>query len=410
MSVFGAPSTPAFGASSPPAFGASSTPAFGTSSTPSFGVSAAPAFGGGFGATPIPAFGATSTPGFGASQAAPAFGASTPAFGAASTPSLFGTASASTSLFGAAPASQSPSLFGTPTGAFGPTLANASLLSGSSPGMFGAATASQMAPSMFGGAAPGTAPMGGNEAAMRELQAIDEAYRAGAPHSAFTHFLLNVVDNPAQRVKPPHVDGHKWREAMKQAAVETHSGRLWPVQATGFGDLLDRRAAQDAAIKENDERLAALRSAVRQISRKHELDIQERKQGIVRRHQELCHRLLRVTRWIDGAEGRLASSMGASQGCDISEYHRWIAAIEAAVAPSSAGGLQRQVEALAAAVRLRVGGAAQHASSTKVGMDEDSLRQMHVLLEKHMAAVRKLQEILVRDQRDMDILARAELQ
>ena len=43
-------------------------------------------------------------------------------------------------------------------------------------------------------------------------------------------------------------------------------------------------------------------------------------------------------------------------------------------------------------------------------MDEDSLRQMHKLLENHMGAVRKLQEILVRDQRDMDILARVDHQ
>ncbi len=48
---------------------------------------------------------------------------------------------------------------------------------------------------------------------------------------------------------------------------------------------MERKAVQDEAIKENEERLVALRFAMRQLSRKHELDIQERKEAIVRRQQ-----------------------------------------------------------------------------------------------------------------------------
>ena len=42
-------------------------------------------------------------------------------------------------------------------------------------------------------------------AAIKELEAIREAYTAAQanPRSRFSHLFLNVVDNPASRVKPP---------------------------------------------------------------------------------------------------------------------------------------------------------------------------------------------------------------
>ena len=39
-------------------------------------------------------------------------------------------------------------------------------------------------------------------------------------------------------------------------------------------------------------------------------------------------------------------------------------------------------------------------------VEEESLRQLFKILEQHMSGVRKLQEVLTRDQRDMEILAR----
>ena len=39
-------------------------------------------------------------------------------------------------------------------------------------------------------------------------------------------------------------------------------------------------------------------------------------------------------------------------------------------------------------------------------VEEESLRQLFKILEQHMSGVRKLQEVLARDQRDMEILAR----
>jgi hypothetical protein len=49
--------------------------------------------------------------------------------------------------------------------------------------------------------------------------------------------------------------------------------------------------------------------------------VQERMQGIIRRQQELCHRLLHVMRAVDGAEGRLAASMGSGFSQVVTRIH-----------------------------------------------------------------------------------------
>jgi len=58
---------------------------------------------------------------------------------------------------------------------------------------------------------------------------------------------VNVVDNPAARVKPGGVDELRWRAALQRAGGPDNPNRLWPVQATGFKDLIARKHAQVTA-------------------------------------------------------------------------------------------------------------------------------------------------------------------
>jgi hypothetical protein len=52
----------------------------------------------------------------------------------------------------------------------------------------------------------------------RELEAIVAAYNPTSPGFKFQALFLNVVDNPAQRVKPPGLlDEVKWKQAMRDA-------------------------------------------------------------------------------------------------------------------------------------------------------------------------------------------------
>lgn len=139
--------------------------------------------------------------------------------------------------------------------------------------------------------------------AIKQLEAIRDAYQAapGNLRSRFQHLFLNVVDNPASRVKPDGkapwaasctqqqnlvpslpatwfssfcrplctpapvshlpvatqrsscmskvgglsgVDELQWREALQRAGGEGNAKNLWPVLALGTRDLLARKHAQ----------------------------------------------------------------------------------------------------------------------------------------------------------------------
>ena len=80
--------------------------------------------------------------------------------------------------------------------------------------------------------------------ALRELEAIAAAYDPSNPKFRFNYLFLNVVDNPAARLKPDNVDEIQWRGAIHRAGGMDNPDRLWPVQAKGFQDLLARKDAQ----------------------------------------------------------------------------------------------------------------------------------------------------------------------
>lgn len=80
--------------------------------------------------------------------------------------------------------------------------------------------------------------------ALKELEAINNACEPNSPQCRFTYLFLNIVDNPAARVKPPNIDELQWRVALQRAGGPNNPDRLWPVQAKGFKDLIARKAAQ----------------------------------------------------------------------------------------------------------------------------------------------------------------------
>lgn len=244
---------PSFGVASSPAFGSLGGAGFGSSSAPTLGTAgSSPSL---FGAASTPGGFSFTAPSSGGAFGAPASGASP--FGAASMPSLFGAAASTPSLFSAAPAS-TPSLFG--GGAGGPSPFGAAAPS-STPSLFGAGATGSLfgapqqpaAPAGGGGQVmallPGTAP---DLSAVMELEALRVAFVPGpsgaggiAPPGTgapprFQTFFLNVVPDAAARVKPAGVDDLAWRAALRRAGGADNPDNLWPVPATGFGDLLLR--------------------------------------------------------------------------------------------------------------------------------------------------------------------------
>ncbi len=107
----------------------------------------------------------------------------------------------------------------------------------------------------------------GGDSAAKEIGEIKASYTPGAPGYKFQYLLLNVVDNPAQRIKPGGVDEMRWRQALAAAGGADNPDRLWPVAAHGFRDLTARSAAQAAAVEENASRLRALQDLAHRLAK-----------------------------------------------------------------------------------------------------------------------------------------------
>ena len=114
----------------------------------------------------------------------------------------------------------------------------------------------------------------------------------------FQYLFLNVVENPAARIKPADVDELQWREALRRAGGPDNPEHLWPVQAQGFKGLLARKAAQDEAIKEHSDRLQALQQGVASLAARHEAILKTQFEAVKKKHAALCQQLLRVLRYV----------------------------------------------------------------------------------------------------------------
>ena len=82
------------------------------------------------------------------------------------------------------------------------------------------------------------------------------------------------------------MDELAWREALVRAGGPNNLDRLWPVLATGMSDLLQREAAQRAALDEHSERLELLARATRELAVRQRTSLTERIEAIKRR--EVC--------------------------------------------------------------------------------------------------------------------------
>ncbi len=370
--------------------------------TPSFG----------FGQASATAFGAAPAAGIAKTSSTPLFGAAAPA---AAAPSPFGAAPAAFSFGGAAPAA-SPSPFATPQPAVSPSPFGAPPAAGGfsfAGGAFGAPAQQpaqqqqqQLSPLGF---QPAAAP---DDSAIRELQSLRDAYvpAPGNHRYRFARLLLNVVADPAQRVKPPDVDELAWREALARAGGPDNPDNLWPVLARGFGDLLARKAAQDAAIAEHGARLEALRRDVATLGARQEAALREQLAGAARRHAELCARLLTLLRHVDLAEGRFAAAARRAPPPRAAQaaLEAALARLEAALGPGAGAGLAGRVEALAAAARLSGGGGAPGAGGTaEAPLDAASMRSVHDVLAGYGEALARMQGVLGRAARDVGVLEEA---
>ncbi|XP_047329864.1 nuclear pore complex protein NUP54 [Impatiens glandulifera] len=388
--MFGTPSsTPAFGtpSSTPAAFGAPSmTPPFGTpSSTPAFGTpSSTPMF------TPsvTPSFGAPSTPSFSTGFGSSLF--STP-FSQQQQASPFQQQTSGSfgfpSSFGATPQQQQQPAQSTP---FGQLPSATSLPFGN------VQLTTQMAP---------VAPLPFS-LADRDIQAILEAYKEepGNTKYAFKHLLFSVTE-PQHRTKPAIVSDIMWAEAIcKLDGMDSSDrDRLWPQLVQGFKDLSLRLKLQDEVILSDAERLRTTQSNVKMLQRHVQAGTLPWIERMRQKEQVLQRRLIKVMRVLEALEGKGFRMPLVKGEADLAEK---LTSITRQLKGSGAE-LSRRVQNLHNIARLQssngvIGTPVYLPGSTKI--HDQSLADMHEVLQQQTEAIAKLGNVLKRDIRDIEII------
>ena len=374
--------SPTFSFASAPSSGPSPSPLSKTFSTPVFGQTGAQTSSTSF-------FGSqNNTP----NTSAPRFGGSTGfAFQGASTGGAFGTQpSPSTGGgFNFGSATTQPASSFSPGGAFQPSAAqppNALIPFGRGPQAI-------------------TGPV--DDSAIRELQSIQESYVSAPGNSRFKfqYLFLNVVKDPAARVKPADIDELQWREAMRRAGGPDNSHGLWPVPYNGFNGLLDRKMAQNEAIKEHKERLEALQKSVAALANRHETVVRVQIESIKARHQELSQKLLTTLRHIDVLEGKFSRAVGYDKSTPkdfLQKLDEELRQMESVIASNSAHGLLGRVDSVASAARIQAG--STYGSQTEAAIDSESLSQAYSILKDYSDAIAKMNDAVHRNARDIQVL------
>lgn len=239
----------------------------------------------------------------------------------------------------------------------------------------------------------------------RDIQAILDAYKDEIqnPKYAFKHLLFSVTE-PQQRAKPAGVSDIMWAEAMgKLEGMESSDReRLWPQLVKGFKDLSERLKVQDEVILSDAERLQMTQTNVKVLQRHFQADTFPRIERLRQSEKALQRRLLRLMRILEALEAkgfRLPLNKGEV------ELAEKLAAIIRQLKGSGAE-LTRRVQNLLTVSRVQGnghGGASVYLpGSTKI--HEQSLSDMHEVLQQQTEAVARLGNVLKRDIRDMEII------
>lgn len=250
---------------------------------------------------------------------------------------------------------------------------------------------------------PGTAQQLSDDSAVRDLQNIKDSYTPG--HARFQYLFLNVVKDPAARVKPKDIDELKWREALRRAGGPNNPHNLWPVPYNGFKGLLDRKASQNEAVKEHRERLESLQKSVAAMVNRHETVVRVQIEAIKSRHQELSQQLLTTLRHIDSLEARFSRAVGYDTSTPrkvLQTLDEEIRRMETAIASNSAQGLLGRVDSVSSAARVQAG--TNFGSTLGTDIDKESLAQAFMILKDYSDAIEKMNDAIHRNARDIEVI------
>ncbi|RDX91980.1 Nuclear pore complex protein NUP54, partial [Mucuna pruriens] len=218
------------------------------------------------------------------------------------------------------------------------------------------------------------------------------------------HLLFSVTE-PQFRMKISGVSEIMWEEALSkfQGMKNADRERLWPQLVQGFKDLTQRLEIQDETIVSDAERLRTIQSSVKMLQRHFLADILTWIQRTKQKEQILLQRLLRVMRIVEALEGK---------GCRIplttgeTELAQKLSTITRRLKGCGAD-LHRKVKNLLTISHVQTksmafGGSVHLPVSTKI--HEQSLADLHAVLQQQTDVIAKLSSVLKRDIRHVEIM------
>ena len=265
-----------------------------------------------------------------------------------------------------------------------------------------------------GGAAPASAA--GASAAVspaeQELRRLRAAFTVceGNPEYRFRRLLLDLDEGGALRARgmPGGVDRRLWSEALQEAQqlgeLEGLEGALWPrpvgLDTSGFAGLQARLKEQDVASEAFSKFLLDCRQRLLELQQSHEAQVLSRLRACRREQERQRHRLVLLMRRVDFLEGRpfrrnlvvKEESLGRKLRDLALELQRGTAS------------LPGRVEAVAATARMHF--PMRRADPGELPLEKEALPEVHLILADCTRALQELEATILKDKRDLDIVAR----
>jgi len=227
------------------------------------------------------------------------------------------------------------------------------------------------------------------------LGTICGAYDPNSRLCRFRHMFYNVV-NPTdvdRFAKPENTNDVLWIQAMKD---NPDPSRLVPVQATGFGDLKSRIAAQEEMTGQQQQALDEIGKYISKLQQQHELTTTVKIEEFRRKHMELAHRVLQLMVKIEVLQAR-----GYSILTDEETYRAKLENLQQELNKPTQ--FKSQVRELTSLVRMQEDTAVE----TYEPLDEQSMRGIYKFLSSQQEALARLSQVLKEDAHDLEIITNA---
>ena len=262
---------------------------------------------------------------------------------------------------------------------------------------------------MLEGGAPGAVPASPAE---QELGRLRAAFAVGAenPEYRFRRLLLDLDEGGALRAQgmPAGVDRRLWGEALQEAQqlgeLEGLEGSLWPspvgLSGSGFADLQRRMNEQDAASGAFQKFLLDCRQRLLELQQSHEAQVLGRLRACRREQERQRHRLVLLMRRVDFLEGRpYRRSLGAREEALGRKLRDLALELQRGTAS-----LPGRVEAVAATARMHF--PMRRADPGELPLEREALPEVNLILADCTRALQELEATILKDKRDLDIVAR----